>query len=333
MTMTKDQIMTLFLTKCSKQLNTQDLQFIKDTFIKTFINYDFIEKTTELTTIDTSSLYLIDMYIASKRLENCSEGTINQYRRVINMFLQFINKPIATIITDDIRYFLIKYKEARNISATSLNNTRQYLFCFFTWCTNNDYIAKNPCANIKPIKEESKERTAFTDVELELIRKSCNDNARNKAIIETLYSTGCRVSELVNIKISDIDFINRKVKLFGKGKKWRTTGLSCKAIMAIQDYLNTKNYDSEYVFTAIRAPHNVIGKTNVEKLMRQISAETNIEVFPHRFRHTMATTAIANGMPVEQVQIILGHESIDTTQKYAHVNKDIALQSHRRYVL
>lgn len=333
MTMTKDQIMTLFLTKCSKQLDTQDLQFIKDTFIKTFINYDFIEKTTELTTIDTSSLYLIDMYIASKRLENCSEGTINQYRRVINMFLQFINKPIATIITDDIRYFLVKYKEARNISATSLNNTRQYLFCFFTWCTNNDYIAKNPCANIKPIKEESKERTAFTDVELELIRKSCNDNARNKAIIETLYSTGCRVSELVNIKISDIDFINRKVKLFGKGKKWRTTGLSCKAIMAIQDYLNTKNYDSEYVFTAIRAPYNVIGKSNVEKLMRQISAETNIEVFPHRFRHTMATTAIANGMPVEQVQIILGHESIDTTQKYAHVNKDIALQSHRRYVL
>lgn len=277
--------------------------------------------------IDISKINImeeLDDYLNAKKIENKSPGTIKQYGLSLSNMLTHINKPVTLIRTDDIRKYLNYKKVTNKISDTSLENQRVIINTFFKWLKDNGYIQNNPCALIHQIKYEYNPREAFTIEELDQIRKVCA-SIRDKAIIEVFYSTGCRVSELIGLKLNDINFETREVHLFGKGRKHRISYLNDSAIKAIKEYLPYRYSTSEFLFVTERAPHGPITTTRaIEKKIKALGEKANIAggAFPHRFRHTTATHLLNAGMPIEQVQMFLGHENISTTQIYAKTEQE-----------
>lgn len=273
-------------------------------------------------------------YLKAKKLEGKSEGTLSQYKYNITDMLKKINKPIKYIKTNDIRKYLCKLKENNQIQDSTLDGKRIYLNAFFEWLKINGYIENNPCALIKPIHYEKKEREPLNDIEMEQIRSVCT-TLREKAIIELLYSTGCRVSELCSIKIKDIDLKSREVHLFGKGKKHRTVFLNARAIVALNKYINNRGFESDYVIASERNPHNGVTSRTIQTIVKTLGERAGIteRVFPHRIRHTTASDAINHGMPIEQVQNLLGHEKVTTTQIYAKCLKDNVKNSYFKCVI
>lgn len=218
----------------------------------------------------------------------------------------------------------------------SVHKYREYISRFYQWACDEEYINKNPTKNIKPIKYEIKPRQALSQMELEYIRMACT-SVREKAIIEFLYSTGCRVSELSIVKKCDIDWNNKSVHLFGKGNKHRISFLNAKAEVAIKEYLNERNDHNEYLFVSERKPHNQLKKPGIEKIVRNISRKASVNISkhvkPHVLRHTTATTAIQNGMPIEDISKLLGHSKIDTTMIYAHTSIEHVQLEHKKYII
>lgn len=248
--------------------------------------------------------------------------------------LNYVNKPVQYIKTEDIRRYLNYNKNIKNNSDSYLETQRIEINTFFKWLTNNGYISKNPCELIQQIKYEEKVRQPFSALELDAIRKACKTK-RDKAIVETLYSTGCRVSELIGLKLSDINFETREVHLFGKGRKHRISFLNDKAFDAINDYLPYRYSDSEFLFVAERSPYRPITTTRaIEKKIKALGEKAKVVggAFPHRFRHTIATDLLNNGMPIEQVQMFLGHNNISTTQIYAKTKLAKLKQSYFKYI-
>lgn len=273
-------------------------------------------------------------YLKAKKLEGKSEGTLSQYKYNITDMLKKINKPIKYIKTNDIRKYLCKLKEDNQIQDSTLDGKRIYLNAFFEWLKINGYIENNPCALIRPIHYEKKEREPLNDIEMEQIRSVCT-TLREKAIIELLYSTGCRVSELCSIKTQDIDLKSREVHLFGKGKKHRTVFLNARAIVALNKYINNRGFESDYVIASERKPHNGVTSRTIQTIVKTLGEKAGIteRVFPHRIRHTTASDAINHGMPIEQVQNLLGHEKVTTTQIYAKCLKDNVKNSYFKCVI
>lgn len=273
-------------------------------------------------------------YLKAKKLEGKSEGTLSQYKYNITDMLKKINKPIKYIKTNDIRKYLCKLKEDNQIQDSTLDGKRIYLNAFFEWLKINGYIENNPCTLIRPIHYEKKEREPLNDIEMEQIRSVCT-TLREKAIIELLYSTGCRVSELCSIKTQDIDFKSREVHLFGKGKKHRTVFLNARAIVALNKYINNRGFESDYVIASERKPHNGVTSRTIQTIVKTLGEKAGIteRVFPHRIRHTTASDAINHGMPIEQVQNLLGHEKVTTTQIYAKCLKDNVKNSYFKCVI
>lgn len=263
-----------------------------------------------------------------------TDATLKQYHYSLQRFCDHVKKPIALISSQDIRLYLYNLSKESSISDKSLDNQRTYICSFFKWLAFNEYISKDPSATISPIKCEKKERQPLTDTEMEALRGACK-TVKEKALIETLYSTGCRVSELINIKIEDIDFEKREVKVFGKGKKHRVTFLNAKALLAIRLMLGARSYSYEYLFENDRKPHGKLGKRSIEKIIRRLGEAAGIsgKVFPHRIRHTTATDALRRGMSIEQVQLFLGHENVSTALEYAKVNRDEVKEKHAKYIV
>ena len=272
-------------------------------------------------------------YMVSRKIEGRSDGTLKLYRLRLEDMLNTVQKPIDSITTNDLRIYLYSLQNRRKMSDRTLDGVRLILNAFFGWCAQEGYCQRNVCAAIKAIKYESKQRNPLTDIQLETLRNSCQ-TLRESAIVEVMYSTGCRVSEMVGLKISDVDFATREVKLFGKGKKHRISYLNAKADVALREYLASRDDDNDALFVSIRQPHGKLSRGEFEKIMRRIGNRAKIDkVFPHRMRHTFATNALSHGMRVTDLQKLLGHSKIDTTMIYAEVSQEEVSQAHKRFVV
>lgn len=298
--------------------------------------YEIKTKETGLSVTTGELPSVVQMYLVCKKMAGLSDTTLNNYKTLLKVFFCEINKPPQSIIANDIRLFLYRYQQNRGCSSRSLDKYREYLGHFFAWAHEEGYIQTNPSKNITAIKHEEKPREFLTQIELEYIRKSCA-SIKEKAIIEFLYSTGCRVSELTNVKKEDINWNEKSVHLFGKGKKHRVSFINAKAQIALQEYLNSRSDDCDYLFVSSRKPYRQMHKDGIEKIVRNISdrafKSTGKRITPHTLRHTTATTALRSGMPIADISKLLGHEKIDTTMIYAKSSLSDVQAGHKKYII
>ena len=275
---------------------------------------------------------ILNKFISSKEIEGCSTRTLNYYKDNITKMLDTINLPIDEITTEILRNYLADYKSNSKAGMVTIDNIRRTLSSFFTWLENEDYIVKSPVRRIHKVKTTRRVKETLTDENLEKLRDTCS-NVRDLAILELLISTGMRVGEITRLNISDMNFQERSCIVLGKGNSEREVYFSAKSKMYIEKYLETRIDNNEALFVSLIKPYNRLGISGIEILIRNLGKEANInKVHPHKFRRTMATMAIDKGMPIEQVQKLLGHIKIDTTMEYAMVNQNNVKNSHRKYV-
>lgn len=321
-----------FIAKLSAGYSRIDIERITAALDNVANDYEISEKCTELAVLTDPIPQEARLYLASKRLEGLAEGTLKNYRAVLRIFFEHLQKQPADITTNDIRLYLATYQMQSKISDRRLDKIREVLSAFFAWLCNEEYIARNPCKNILPIRYEKKPRKALTRYQLEKLRRMITDT-RERAILDVLFSTGCRVNELVNIKLSDIDFETKSIHIIGKGSKHNTVYLNDIAYLSIQEYIKTRKGDSEYLFTGSKYPYGKLAVRSVQKIIGKYKKPLGCELSPHIIRHTTATLSLQAGMPITQVQKILGHASVSTTQIYAETLQDDVRQSHKKYVV
>jgi integrase/recombinase XerD len=274
----------------------------------------------------------LSIFICAKQVEGCSEKSIKYYKSTIENMLKTIKKPIKYITTEDLREYLANYQKKSLCSKVNLDNIRRILSSFFSWLEDENYILKNPVRRIHKIKTGKVVKETYTDENLEIMRDKCTE-LRDLAIIDLLNSTGMRVGELVKLNIEEINFNERECIVFGKGDKERKVYFDARTKIHLQDYLNSRTDNNAALFVSLIEPYNRLQISGVEIRMRKLGRKLNInKVHPHKFRRTLATRAIDNGMPIEQVQMLLGHQNIDTTLQYAMVNQNNVKISHRKYI-
>lgn len=323
-----------FLTRLDGKIPEEEMKTILQELQVFASGYDIQKKETALIPYEPQIPQCYKVYMVSKKIEGRSEGTLKTYDLYLRDFLLTVAKPLKEITANDIRAYLYNFQATRNVSNRSLDGRRLVINTFLQWCTDEGYISKNPCKQIHPIKYEAKIREPLTGVEMELIRDACQTR-REKAIIETFYSTGCRVSELAILKKTDVDFRKGEVHLFGKGSKHRISYINAKAEVALKKYLFSRSDDCPALFVTDRSPVRALKKEGIESIVRKIGERSGIErrVYPHLIRHTTATDALERGMNVAEVQKILGHEKLDTTMIYAKVCQDNVKYDHKRYIV
>ena len=307
-------------------------QYLKLTkiLIDEFENIEIINRNINL--INLNNEELLTMFLSAKSVEGCSNKTLNYYKKTLQKMLIIVDKRIEDIKTDDLRNYLTYYKETNNISKTTIDNVRRIFSSFFSWLEDEDYIIKNPVKRIHRIKKGRVVKDVLTDENLETLCDNC-DNIRDLAILELLISTGIRVGELVKLNIDDINFHERECVVFGKGESERVVYFDARCKIHLQQYLATRCDDNPALFVRFRKPYDRLGINGVEIRLKKLGEKYNIRnVHPHKFRRTLATKAIDKGMPIEQVQRLLGHVQIDTTMQYAMVNQSNVKIAHRKFI-
>lgn len=323
------------LARLSEYFSSNDLKNFSKIIDIVATNYDIKTKCTDICVYEEDIPHLLKTYIVCKKIEGLSEKTLYNYLIILKNFFNNVKKSPENITANEIRIYLYTYQDLKKITNRSLDKIRQIIAGFYQWAQDEEYISKNPAKSINKIKYEVKPRKSLTQIELEYIRRSCF-SMKEKAIVEFLYSTGCRVSELSNVKISDVDFIEKKVHLIGKGNKHRESYINAKAEVALKEYIEIRKGESEYLFVSDRSPFKQLSKAGIEKIIRNISTRVygnKNTITPHVFRHTTATEAMRNGMPVESIQLMLGHSKIETTMIYAHADANIVQEQHRKAVI
>ncbi|KZX15249.1 tyrosine recombinase XerC [Methanobrevibacter cuticularis] len=329
----KTKIITKIQNQMKTQLNATQSTKLTKVLIQCLNDVEIIEKKVKCNSNDfTSNEKLLKIFLSSKKVEGCSEKTLVYYESTINKLLNNIKKNIDNLDTDDIRQYLTKFKEENNSSKVTIDNNRRIFSSFFTWLEDEDYILKNPVRRIRKIKTGRVVKEVLSDENLEFLRDNCN-NIRDLTIIELLISTGIRVGELVNLDINDINFHERECIVFGKGESEREVYFDARCKIHLIDYINKRNDENPALFVSTNKPHNRLGIGGVETMLRNLGRQLNInKVHPHKFRRTLATNAIDKGMPIEQVQKLLGHVQIDTTMQYAMVNQNNVKIAHRKFI-
>ena len=314
-------------------LTIKQSEILKITLVKYFSRYDILLKSTEKRQEGIENDKFIDKFLSAKEVEGCSIKTIEYYKNIILKMTTTIEKSIKYITTEDLRKYLSNYKEKNNSSLITIDNMRRIFSSFFAWLEDENYIVKSPARRIHKVKTEKVLKGTYTDENIEQMRDLCKNNIRNLSLIELLLSTGMRVGELVNLNISDVNFENRSCIVLGKGNKQREVYFDAKTKIHLQDYLKTRSDNEMALFVSRNKPHQRLSISGVELIIRNIGKNTNIEkAYPHKFRRTLATMAIDKGMPIEQVQKLLGHVKIETTMHYAMVNQNNVKISHRKYI-
>ena len=299
-------------------------------------DYDIKKKETAITVYNQELPNVVKMFIACKAVEGFSKGTLYNYTKHLTNFFFIIQKSPEQVTANDVRVYLYKYQQERNISSRSLDKIRSCLASFYSWMYIEGYIEKNPMIAVNKIKYEKKSKQPCTQTDLEYLRMAC-ETLKQRAILEMLYSTGCRVGELVILKKSDIDWQEKTVQLFGKGKKYRTSFLNAKAEVALKEYLNSRKDDNEWLFVSDRKPYNQMHASGVQKIIREMAERTgdnvNKKVSPHVLRHTTASVMLENNADLSSIQIVLGHSNINTTMIYAHNTLEHVKLDHNRAVI
>ena len=274
----------------------------------------------------------LKMFLAAKKIEGCSKRTLQYYRVTVERLIAHISTPIRRITTDEIREYLVKYQQVNDCSKVTVDNVRRNISSFFSWLEEEDHILKSPMRRIHKIKTKQAVKEIISDEEIEKLRDNCSC-VRDQAIIDLLYSTGIRVGELVNLNISDIDFEARECIVYGKGDKERRVYFDAKAKLHLKEYLRERKDKNPALFVTLNSPYERLKISGVELRLRRLGRSINLDrIHPHKFRRTMATRAIDKGMPIEQVQKILGHSQIDTTMQYAIVNQNNVKISHQKFI-
>lgn len=320
----EEKIVTV-LNEMAGYLSVAQMKKLQEVIVKTFAE-------NEATKLSISNEEYMNMFLAAKRIEGCSDRTIKYYRVTVEHMLNRIPSEVRRITTDDIRRYLVEYQQINSCSKVTVDNVRRNLSSFFSWLEEEDYILKSPMRRIHKIKTKQPVKEIITDEMIERLRDNCKC-IRDLAIIDLLYSTGIRVGELVGLNKSDIDFEERECIVYGKGDKERRVYFDAKAKLHLLNYLNTRVDNNPALFVTLDAPFERLKISGVEIRVRELGRKLNIDkIHPHKFRRTMATRAIDKGMPIEQVQKILGHSQIDTTMQYAIVNQNNVKTSHRKYI-
>ena len=278
------------------------------------------------------NLLVLDSFISAKRIEGCSERSMRYYRTTIEQFLTVVCLPITQITTAQIREYLVRYQSERQCGKVTIDNMRRILSSFFAWLEDEDYIVKSPVRRIHKVKTDSLVRETLSDEQLEQMRDKC-DNLRDLAMLDLLASTGMRVGELVRLNRADLNLQERQCVVFGKGNKERIVYFNARAKIHIEAYLRERTDSNLALFVSLNAPYRRLQISGVERRLKVLGRSADIErVHPHKFRRTLATMAIDKGMPIEQVQRLLGHVRIDTTLHYAMVSQQNVKMSHRKYL-
>ena len=311
-------------------LNPQQLKTVEQAIILILENYDLNEK--NVSQEDSSNTELITRFISAKKVEGCSARTLQYYETTIIHAVSDIGKNILLIDTDDLRNYLSNYQELRSSSKSTIDNIRRILSSFYSWLEDEDIVIKSPVRRIHKVKSGSVVKDTFTDEELEMIRDNC-DNIRDLAMIDLLSSTGMRVGELVNLNRGDVDLNQRECIVLGKGDKQRVVYFDARTKLHLEEYLSERTDSNESLFVSLNKPHSRLSIGGIESRIKSIGIRSSLDdVHPHKFRRTMATQAIDKGMPIEQVQRLLGHVRIDTTLQYAMVNQSNVKISHRKFL-
>lgn len=330
----KTEVISNITKDMEESLTDYQLNKLKESLIINFEGVEFIIKTDEFKHQEEldENKKMIDSFISSKQVEGCSKRTIKYYKEIIEKFVNNFDKSIKQISTNEIRNYLSNYKDNSSCGSTTIDNIRRVLSSFFSWLEDEDYIIKSPIRRIHKIKTAVVVKEVLTDENLENLRDGC-ENIRDLSLVELLISTGMRVGELVNLNISNLNFEDRSCIVLGKGNKEREVYFDAKTKLHLKEYISKRKDSNDALFVSMRKPHQRLSISGIELIIRTLGVNTNInKVHPHKFRRTLATMAIDKGMPVEQVQKLLGHVKIETTMHYALVNQSNVKISHRRFI-
>lgn len=325
----KEKVIKEIEQKMASILNNEQKEKLKEVLLYTFYNIEVTSIKDEL--VEDTTDYA-KMFIAAKRIEGCSERTLNYYETTIKTMVDKLSKKVNSIETEDLRNYLSEYQAKNNCSKVTIDNVRRILSSFFAWLEDEDYIMKSPVRRIHKVKATQTVKETYTDEELEEMRDACVE-IRDLAMVDFLASTGVRVGELVNLDIVDIDMQERSCVVLGKGGKEREVYFDARTKIHLQNYLNSRTDNNPALFVSLLRPYDRLKISGVEIRLRELGKRINIKkIHPHKFRRTMATKAIDKGMPIEQVQQLLGHQKIDTTLQYAMVSQNNVKISHRKYI-
>ena len=328
----KENIIQTIVAKMQRDLDCRQMARLKAVLASELHNVEIIEKSDCATQQTQENEHLLNSFISAKKIEGCSDKTLAYYRNTIERLLATLSLAICHITTTDIRTYLSNYQEEHQSSKVTIDNMRRIFSSFFAWLEDEDYIAKSPVRRIHKVKTDSLVKEVLSDEQLEQLRDSCTTK-RDLAIIDILASTGIRVGELVKLNREDIDFYERQCVVFGKGNKERVVYFNARTKLHLQQYLNERIDDNPALFVSLNSPHSRLTISGVEVRIRKLGQALSMpKVHPHKFRRTLATMAIDKGMPIEQVQRLLGHVRIDTTLHYAIVNQNNVKLAHKKYL-
>jgi len=325
----KQRIMEEIVQQMLPHLDNAQLQKLQEILEHSLYNCEISGKVTEA---EDDSQKLIDSFVYAKRIEGCSEKTLKYYRTTIEAMTEAIDKGVRHMQTDDLREYLTEYQEKHGSSRVTIDNIRRILSSFFSWLEDEDHILKSPVRRIHKVKTATNIKETYTDEELEKMRDNCKE-LRDLAIVDMLASTGMRIGEMVLLNKADINFNERECIVFGKGDKERVVYFDARTKIHLQNYIDNRIDDDPALFVTLRAPYTRITIGGIESRLREMGKNLEIEkVHPHKFRRTLATMAIDKGMPIEQLQQLLGHKRIDTTLQYAMVKQSNVKQAHRKFI-
>lgn len=310
-------------------LNNEQAERLQEVLQHELFKYELFEKESK---DKETKLNLVELFLAAKRIEGCSEKSLKYYNATICSMINGVGKEIKHIETGDIREYLTEYQIRKRSSRVTIDNIRRILSSFFSWLEDEDYILKSPVRRIHKVKAASNIKETYSDEALELMRDNCTE-LRDLAIIDMLASTGMRVGEMVLLNREDIDFNERECIVFGKGSKERIVYFDARTKIHLKNYLKSRTDGNPALFVSLKEPHDRLSIGGIEVRLREFGKRLGLQkVHPHKFRRTLATAAIDKGMPIEQLQQLLGHRKIDTTLQYAMVKQQNVKLAHRKYI-
>ena len=325
----KQNLITDVIQGMLPYLNNAQSKRLQEVLQCALVNYEVTENTGKK---KSSEQDFVELFLSAKRIEGCSEKSLKYYKNTIVAMLTTLDTEVKYIITDDIRGYLTEYQKKNDSSKVTIDNIRRILSSFFSWLEDEDYILKSPVRRIHKIKTGTNIKETYSDEALELMRDNCTES-RDLAMIDMLASTGMRVGEMVLLNRSDINFNERECVVFGKGNKERVVYFDARTKIHLQNYLESRKDDNPALFVSLKSPHERLEIGGVEVRLREFGKQLGLQkVHPHKFRRTLATMAIDKGMPIEQLQHLLGHRKIDTTLQYAMVKQSNVKIAHRKYI-